>query len=44
MTNNTEKKLTKKELNSVFWRWSLNAQNTWNYETYQGIGYGYAMR
>lgn len=35
--------LSKKTLNSVFWRWMIFGQIGWNYEKMQGSGYCFAM-
>lgn len=37
-----EKKITKKELNSVFWR-SFQMEFSWNYERQMNLAYVYAM-
>lgn len=45
-TNNTQlegKKLTKKDLNKVYWRWLLHGETGWNYEKMQGLCYAYSM-
>ena len=41
-TNSKDKKLTKKELNQIFWR-SCQLDVSWNYERQQNLGYSYAM-
>ncbi len=43
MTNKEEKKLTKKDVLSVYWRWIFSSQIDMNYENYQGMGYGFAV-
>ena len=42
MSKETEK-ITKKDLMSVIWRWSLAGQSAWNYEKMQGLGYCFSM-
>ena len=37
------KKLSKKTISRVFKRWLFGVHTCWNYETMQGLGYGYAM-
>ncbi|WP_250815107.1 PTS system mannose/fructose/sorbose family transporter subunit IID [Clostridium swellfunianum] len=41
--DNADKKLDKKILDKVFFRWLLASQTAWNYEKMQGLGYCYAM-
>lgn len=41
-TSNSEKKITKKELNSVFWR-SFQMEFSWNYERQMNLAYVFAM-
>lgn len=36
-------KVTKKDINGVFWRWFLTAEPAWNYENMQACGYIRAM-
>lgn len=43
MRMNNNKKLTKKDLKKVYWRWRLASQTGWNYERMQGLGYCYSM-
>lgn len=38
MMTNSNSKLTKKDLNAAFWRWSTQCQICWNYETMQSGG------
>lgn len=40
---NSEKKLSKKDINKVFWRWILNGESGWTYEKMQGLCYAYTM-
>lgn len=37
------KKISQKTLNRVFKRWVLGIHTCWNYETMQGLGYGYSI-
>lgn len=37
------KKVSKKTMNRVFKRWLFGIHTCWNYETMQGLGYGYSM-
>lgn len=37
------KKVSEKTLNRVFKRWLFGIHTCWNYETMQGLGYGYSM-
>lgn len=37
------KKITQKDINKVFWRWSLAGEAGWNYEKMQGLGYCYTV-
>lgn len=37
-SNNDNGIITKKDLNKVFWRWTLGSQMSWNYETMQSGG------
>lgn len=41
--SNKEKKITKKDINRAFWRWSLLGEAGWNYEKMQGLGYCYTV-
>ncbi|KAF1299646.1 PTS mannose transporter subunit IID [Enterococcus sp. JM4C] len=41
-TSSSDKKITKKELNSVFWR-SFQMEFSWNYERQMNLAYVYAM-
>ena len=42
MTTSNERKLTKKEINKVFWR-SFGLEWDWNYERQMNMGYCYCM-
>ncbi|MFR5170619.1 MAG: PTS system mannose/fructose/sorbose family transporter subunit IID, partial [Clostridium paraputrificum] len=37
------KKVSKKTMDRVFKRWLFGVHTCWNYETMQGLGFGYAM-
>ncbi len=37
------KKVSKKTMDRVFRRWLFGVHTCWNYETMQGLGYGYSM-
>ncbi len=37
------KKISKKTMNRVFKRWLFGVHTCWNYETMQGLGYGYSI-
>lgn len=43
MMNNTERKLSKKTMNKVFFRYITCIHAGFNYEKMQGLGYGYAV-
>lgn len=38
MNSNNNELVTKKDLNTAFWRWNLGSQMSWNYETMQSGG------
>jgi len=43
MMNNENKKITEKDLKTVYKRWLFASQLGWNYERMQGLGYTYTM-